>query len=107
MGWIALRRLRFGDGHIEPGEPVPHEPGRDYDGMLRVGEIADAGAVDALRAERDALKARVAELEKGAPPDSGDDEPLPDGWTETSPGWFEGPDGQKVHGRKALAAATS
>lgn len=40
MGYVALRRLRWGDGHIEVGEPVPEgEPGRSYNWMVRSGQI--------------------------------------------------------------------
>ncbi|NUB05781.1 hypothetical protein FW320_06275 [Azospirillum sp. Vi22] len=43
MPYVAAKRLRWGDGFIEIGEPVPdNEPGRRYDFMLRSGEIVGA-----------------------------------------------------------------
>jgi hypothetical protein len=38
--WIALTRLRWGGGWIEPGELVPSERGRNYEAMWRRGQIA-------------------------------------------------------------------
>jgi hypothetical protein len=41
MGYVALERLRWGDGWIEPGQPVPaDEPGRNYDNAVYLGQIA-------------------------------------------------------------------
>lgn len=45
MAYIALKNLRFGDGWLAPGDPVPVEPGRNYAGMVRTGLIADAPQV--------------------------------------------------------------
>lgn len=45
--YTANRRLRWGDGWIEAGHPIPDdEPNRRYDIMLRTGEIrlAEQGA---------------------------------------------------------------
>ncbi|MBK4723438.1 hypothetical protein JJL56_31805 [Azospirillum sp. YIM DDC1] len=43
MPYVASKRLRWGDGFIEIGEPVPdNEPGRRYDLMVRNGEIVGA-----------------------------------------------------------------
>lgn len=39
MGYIAQRRLTWGDGHIEAGEPVPEYTGRNYDQMVEYGDI--------------------------------------------------------------------
>lgn len=40
LAYVALKRLRWGKGWIEPGEPVPAgEPGRNYGQMLRLGSI--------------------------------------------------------------------
>lgn len=72
VAYIAVDRLIWGDGHIEPGQPVPVEEGRNYAGLLRLGKIARTQAMSDdqmaatlidLTAERDTLKARVAELE--------------------------------------------
>jgi hypothetical protein len=41
--YVAQIRLRFGDGFILPGEPVPVEPGRNYALMLSLGEISFVG----------------------------------------------------------------
>jgi hypothetical protein len=35
----AVGGLRFGDQVLEQGDPIPEEAGRDYDHMLKVGEI--------------------------------------------------------------------
>lgn len=41
MPYIALKRLRWGNGYIEPGEAVPEgEAGRSYANMVRLGEIS-------------------------------------------------------------------
>jgi hypothetical protein len=37
--YVAQTRLKFGDGFIQPGEPVPVVPGRNYAQMLALGEI--------------------------------------------------------------------
>lgn len=43
MPFVAAKRLRWGDGFIDIGEPVPdNEPGRRYDFMVRSGEIIPA-----------------------------------------------------------------
>lgn len=65
MAFIALARLRFGDGWIDPGGNVPVEPGRAYDQMVHRGEIAlvpddpkstpDVSAEDELAKELAAL----------------------------------------------------
>lgn len=136
--YVAVAPLTWGDGDIQPGEPVPAgEVGRDYDGLLRHGLIAKVGSHDAssddaeyvaeleteiesLTAERDALATRVAELEAARPPEvdspnaeaktdeaaaAPDPGALPEGVTETSPGWFLLADGTtKIHGRAALDA---
>lgn len=197
-GYVAVTRLRWGEGYIEAGDPVPVEEGRNYASLLRLGRIARAKVPgemtdDEVRAdlvkvtaERDALTQRVAELEadeEEIPPveipdgvvpgetpgwplvvlpftdeqrellvgagvsgtftahdlraeldrlreaaaatgdaaGDGDQPPaiegtsgsegadgegaLPEGVTETSPGWFQLADGTKVHGRKALDEA--
>ncbi|MBB6016797.1 hypothetical protein ACFP9V_19005 [Deinococcus radiopugnans] len=41
--FIALRPLRFGAVHLQPGDPVPVEAGRDYRLMQRLGQIGPAG----------------------------------------------------------------
>lgn len=55
--FAAVPGLLFGDRELEVGEPYPVEDGRDYAGMLRLGQIsalrpATVGAVD-LPAVRD------------------------------------------------------
>lgn len=42
MGYVATRRLRFGDGWIEPGETVPEEEGRNYASLLALGHIIES-----------------------------------------------------------------
>ena len=40
MGYVALRRLKWGDTHIEAGDPVPEDdPDRNYHLMVRSGQI--------------------------------------------------------------------
>lgn len=40
MPYVAEKRLTWGGGFIEKGEPVPeNEPGRRYDLMVRAGQI--------------------------------------------------------------------
>lgn len=40
MIYVACERLRWGDGWIEPGQPVPMgEPGRNYAQLRRLGRI--------------------------------------------------------------------
>lgn len=56
MAFVALKRLRFGDGYLLPGDEVPIEDGRNYDAALHLGEIAEMDSVAALRAEVDALR---------------------------------------------------
>jgi hypothetical protein len=38
--YVAVGRLRWGDGWLEPGDRVPLEPGRNYGSLLRHGLIA-------------------------------------------------------------------
>jgi hypothetical protein len=72
MAFIALARLRFGEGWIEPGEQVPVEPGRAYDAMVQRGEIAlvpdgTAGTPEPeLSAKDQAAKLKRSELDKQA-----------------------------------------
>jgi hypothetical protein len=73
--YVAIERLRWGDGDIMPGEPVPGgEQGRDYAGLLLHGHIARVGApefpdeaareaFERLAGERDKLAKQVADLE--------------------------------------------
>lgn len=42
--YVALRPLRFGRQELQPGDPVPLEPGRDYRLMRRLGQIGPAHA---------------------------------------------------------------
>jgi hypothetical protein len=42
--WVALKKLRWGGGWIEPGELVPNERGRNYEALWRLGSIAPAAA---------------------------------------------------------------
>jgi hypothetical protein len=42
MGYVAQQRLRWGDGFIEVGEPVPSGAPRNYQLMLASGEIVFA-----------------------------------------------------------------
>lgn len=41
--YIAVKRLRWGTGWIEPGEEVPADQRRNYIGMLRLGQISRVG----------------------------------------------------------------
>lgn len=40
--YVALRAFRFGTADLQPGDPVPVEAGRNYQMMLRVGQIGPA-----------------------------------------------------------------
>lgn len=68
MGYVALQPLRWGEEEIAVGEPVPAgEPGRDYDGLLYLGHIAEASASPESAestAERDDALAQAAAVEK-------------------------------------------
>lgn len=98
MAYVAAQSLLWGDETIPAGAPVPaDEHGRDYAGMVHLGQIREvddtAGLSDdavraelrSVSAERDALRARVAELE------AGEDIPVvevPDGVVPgETPGW--------------------
>jgi phage shock protein A len=65
--YVALKRLRFGEARLEPGDEVPDEPGRNYNLLLRQGLIADLDAQ--VRTEEDAAEmakgyqARIKQLE--------------------------------------------
>jgi hypothetical protein len=97
MSWLAVERLKWGDGHVEPGEVVPDEPGRDYSGLERHGLIVqvaegsqgDDGAV--LAEVKAALTVAVARAEsaEAALARAGDDEvEVPDGVVPgETPGW--------------------
>jgi hypothetical protein len=65
--YVALKRQRFGDRMLEPGDEVPFEPSRNYNLMLRQGMIADLEQVNAskegAKAAQDAAKARIDLLE--------------------------------------------
>lgn len=40
MGYVALKRIRWGDWFLEQGDPVPEDdPGRNYHMMVRTGLI--------------------------------------------------------------------
>lgn len=41
--YVAAKRLRWGDGWIEVGEEVPSERARNYDSLLRRGDVRIAG----------------------------------------------------------------
>jgi hypothetical protein len=43
--FIAIDRLRWEGGWIEPGQPVPTGDGRNYREMLQLGQIARVGDV--------------------------------------------------------------
>lgn len=45
--FVALKAIRFGAVHLQPGDPVPVEAGRDYRQMLRLGQIAEVQPVPA------------------------------------------------------------
>lgn len=55
--YVALRRLRFGDRWLAPGDEVPDEPGRNYNLMLRQGLVAD---LDTLEKSEEAQAQQVA-----------------------------------------------
>lgn len=65
--YIALKRLRFGEARLEPGDEVPVEEGRNYNLLLRQGMIADLDSQ--VKTEADAAeqakgyKARIKQLE--------------------------------------------
>jgi hypothetical protein len=77
MSYVALRRLRWGDDWIEPGEPVPEEEGRSYASLLAHGHIAEVKAAEemsdeelakhaeGLQAQLDEANERIAALEGG------------------------------------------
>ena len=56
--YLANHPLLFGSEWLNPDEPVPEEPGRDYGAMLARGEIRLAASGNAA-----ALQKRVRELE--------------------------------------------
>lgn len=39
VGYVAVKRIRFGDQYLEPGDPVPAEPGRNYHMMVRLEQV--------------------------------------------------------------------
>lgn len=55
--YVALKRMRFGEAHLGPGDEVPVEPGRNYNLLLRQGLIAD---LDAVTADEEAHTRQVA-----------------------------------------------
>lgn len=63
--YVALKRIRFGKEHIDAGEEVPFERGRNYTLMLRQGLIADMRLQDQPDggAALTAAQERVATLE--------------------------------------------
>lgn len=63
--YVALKRIRFGKEHIDTGEEVPFERGRNYTLMLRQGLIADMRLQDQPDggAALTAAQERVATLE--------------------------------------------
>lgn len=65
--YVALKRQRFGEAHLAPGDEVPVEEGRNYNLMLRMGLIADVEATglseEGAAQAQGALKARIAKLE--------------------------------------------
>ena len=94
-GYVALKRLRWGDGWIEPGEPVPaDDPGRSYQSMTYHGLVAPlkeaeqmsdeelSTAYDKALTDRDAALQRVADLESAAPVEIPDDVTVGE-----TPGW--------------------
>jgi hypothetical protein len=98
MAYIAQRALRWGDGYLEPGDPVPEEEGRSYASLLALGHIVEVKAAaemsgeelvkhaEDLQAKLDEANERIAELEGG----DGAPEPLevPDDVTPgITPGW--------------------
>jgi|GEM_PF-3264511 len=90
MPYIAKRRLRFGDGWIEPGEPVPEEEGRNYASLLTHGHIVEAKAAnemsdEELTAEVERLTTENEQLKAADTPESIE---VPDGVTPgVTPGW--------------------
>lgn len=67
MPLVAIERLRWGDGYIEPGEPVPEgEAGRDYNALVRLhqaAEVVEHPDLSALEAERDEAVTRAEKAE--------------------------------------------
>ncbi|MGR0185448.1 hypothetical protein [Azospirillum aestuarii] len=69
MPYVASKRLRWGDGFIEIGEPVPdNEPGRRYDLMVRNGEIVGAPSKASLPIGGAAIQEISNIEESGLPP---------------------------------------
>lgn len=62
MAYVARVHLKWGDGTIAPGEPVPEEEGRDYASLVRHGRIAEVGAPENMSDEE--LVTEVARLTK-------------------------------------------
>lgn len=80
MGFVALKRLRWGEETIMPGEPVPEgEEGRSYASLLAHGLIAETNDIGSMSDEELAehakgleeklanATARIGELEQSAP----------------------------------------
>jgi hypothetical protein len=65
--FVALKRVRFGEDHIAPGEEVPVEPNRNYNLMLAQGLIADLDqqnrTEEAQAVAVEALQSRITVLE--------------------------------------------
>lgn len=66
MGWIAIERLKWGDGYLEPGDAVPDgEDGRDYAGLERLHQIARSnGPGEGVDAALDQARQDLAAAEK-------------------------------------------
>ncbi|QCO00577.1 hypothetical protein D3093_35640 (plasmid) [Azospirillum argentinense] len=68
MPYVASKRLRWGEGFIEIGEPVPdNEPGRRYDLMVRNGEIVGAPSKANLPIGGAAIQ-EISNIEEGGLP---------------------------------------
>jgi len=78
MGFVALKRLRWGEDTIMPGEPVPEgEEGRSYASLIAHGLIAETSDLEnlsdddlakhakELKEKLDAAHERIGELEGG------------------------------------------
>lgn len=67
MTYVALKRLRFGEEHLMPGEELPVEPGRNYGLLLRQGLVADLDQVAASEEDHakqvEGYKTRISALE--------------------------------------------
>jgi hypothetical protein len=67
MTYIALKRQRFGQVHLDVGDEVPHDENRNYNLMERMGLVADVdkkiNSETAAKSAQKAAKERIKKLE--------------------------------------------